>query len=231
VLVNHFDQYFEVHRASTAADREAAFRLRFEVYCRDLGYEDAATFADGMERDGYDEQSEFVLLRHRQSNTFAGCVRVILGRSAPDRPFPFEGVCAGTLEPPLDGLDRRDSGEISRLAVHHEFRRRPGEWRSAAPADLGDDHGGARRHNLLPLGLFLSAAAIGLNEGLREVYVLMEPRLARLLSVCGLEFTQIGGLVDYHGPRGPFRIDRDMLQRGLRKDASELLDCLCDRLR
>ena len=66
--------------------------------------------------------------------------------------------------------------------------------------------------------------------GAERVFVLMEPRLARLLTGCGLEFELVGALVEHHGRRGPFRIDRESLARGLSADAATFLASLRQRL-
>lgn len=234
MLKAHFDRYFEIRRAASPEERDEAFRLRFAVYCTELKFEDASAFPDGLERDGYDEGAIFALLRYKPTGRTVGCVRMIPGQAGPDRPLPFERVCAGHLDPALidlPHLDRLHSGEISRLAVHADFRRREGEWRTAeSVADVDQSSGGARRYPLVPMGLFLAAAALGLNLGLNQVFVLMEPRLARLLSLCGLRFTQLGAIVDYHGQRGPFRIDRESLLQGLNSDAQALLGAFQQRL-
>jgi N-acyl amino acid synthase of PEP-CTERM/exosortase system len=234
MLREHFDRYFEIRRAASAADREEVFRLRFAVYCAELKFEDASAFPDGLERDSYDELAVFALLRYKPTGRTVGCVRMIPGQAGPDQPLPFERVCAGQLDSTLidlTNLDRPHSGEISRLAVHADFRRREGEWRTAdSVSSVEHSSGGARRYPLVPMGLFLAAASLGLNLGLTQVFVLMEPRLARLLSLCGLRFAQVGAIVDYHGQRGPFRIDRQSLLQGLNDDAQALLAAFQQRL-
>src|SRR5690606_22447751 len=98
------------------------------------------------------------------SDTFAGCVRLVLP-ATPSDPLPFERLCAGHMyDDVLEELvpDRRKVGEISRLAVRSNFRRRRGEKnlpegvveerRAGAPAGAGGappaDGGAARRSRL-----------------------------------------------------------------------------------
>jgi N-acyl amino acid synthase of PEP-CTERM/exosortase system len=234
MLRDHFDRYFEIRRAVSPAEREEAFRLRYAVYCTELQFEPAAAFPDGMERDACDDGAVFALLHYKATGRTVGCVRMIPGQAGADARLPFERVCAGRLDPSLidlSALDRERSGEISRLAVHADFRRREGEWRTAeSVGTVEQSTTGARRYPLVPMGLFLAAAALGLNLGLNQVFVLMEPRLARLLSLCGLRFTQLGDIVEYHGRRGPFRIDRASLLQGLNEDAQALLASFRQRL-
>lgn len=233
--VEHFERHFEVQPVRDDAARQEVFRLRYAVYCEELGYEDPGAFPDGLEHDDFDADSEFALLRHRESGRAAGCVRLILTERRPDLRFPFEHVCAGHLDPRLVDpatLDRAHAGEISRLAVHRDFRRRSGERVSPDGVAAGADTTlGTRRHPMLAMGLFLAASALGLNRGLDQVLVMMEPRLARLLGSCGIRFTPVGEVIDYHGKRGPFRIRREELLNALDDTSRALLDHMVERLR
>lgn len=226
MLAQHFEQYFEIQPVRDAAARAEVHALRYQVYCTELGYEDAAAFPDGQERDAFDERSVHALLRHRATGRTTACVRLVLDQRG--QPFPFEQACRGRLDPAkldLPALDRRGCGEISRLAVHRDFRRRPGEWQTAeSTGEAEGQSGGQRRHPLLPMSLFLAAAALAMNRGLQQVFVMMEPRLARLLVSCGIRFEQVGEVIDYHGQRGPFRIRHGELEAGLPAQARDLLE-------
>lgn len=231
--VEHFERHFEVQPVRDEAARREVFSLRYAVYCEELGYEDPGAFPDGLEHDDFDADSEFALLRHRETGRAAGCVRLILGDE--QRPFPFERVCAGFLDTRQvdpSTLDRVHAGEISRLAVHRDFRRRVGEALSpTGVAPAADARPGARRHPTIAMGLFLAASALGLNRGLDQVLVMMEPRLARLLGSCGIRFTAVGEVIDYHGKRGPYRIRRDELLNALDPASRVMLEHMVERLR
>ena len=134
-LASHFDRFFEALPAVDDATRREVFRLRFAVYCEEHGYEAPSAFPDGEEHDAYDNDSTFALIRHRASGRAAGCVRLITNERTADLRFPFEQLCSGQLEPHLRDLllvSRDRFGEISRLAVHQDFRRRR--------IDAGDSH-------------------------------------------------------------------------------------------
>jgi len=233
-LARHFDEYFEIAPVRDQASRDEVFRLRYAVYCQELAYEDPTAFPNGQERDPYDDDSEFALLRHRASGRAAGCVRLIVNSRRPDLRFPFEQVCSGTLHADkldLQRVDRNTMGEISRLAVHQDFRRRQGEAGSPEGITEPASHiGSDRRYPLVAMGLFLSASALALNRGLDQVVVMMEPRLARLLSGCGIAFTQVGDVIDYHGRRGPFRITRTELLANMQSESEQLLRLLIGAL-
>jgi N-acyl amino acid synthase of PEP-CTERM/exosortase system len=201
------------------------------VYCQELHYEDAKAFPDGLEHDIFDSQSRHCLLLHRGSNTYAGCVRLVFNDNHdPSRLLPFEQFCASSLHRDALGpgaLDRASFGEISRLAIPANFRRRKkdsessvGEISDPNPEDSEDK----RQFPSIALGLYLAAASIGLDAGLEGVFAMMEPRLARHLMRFGIQFQQIGDVVNYHGPRAAFYISRNMLFKKLRPELMDLLD-------
>ena len=144
--------------------------------------------------------------------------------------LPFEESCRNSLYPSVveTVLPHRGSfGEISRLAVPADFKRRKGEQGTAVPLLLDELHppGVVGRRNRFPhitAGLFLAAAAMGLIRGMSGVFAMMEPRLSRYLHQFGLEFEQAGEEVEYHGTRAAFYITKEGLK--LNSDVVELLD-------
>lgn len=231
-----FHDYFRAQLATTPEQREAAYRIRYEVYCREFRFEREEDCANGMERDDYDEQAVHCLLIHQGTNAAAGCVRLVLtDPKHPDRPLPFEKHCSHSLDRrKIDpgAMPRDRIGEISRLAVHSHFRRRPHENESPAgfPAFSGISASERRHFAYLPLGLYLAAASIGLLSGLEGVFAMMEPRLARHLVRYGIRFEKVGALIDYHGPRAPFYISRDMLLDNLKPETRALMENVRDDL-
>lgn len=237
-LASHFDRFFEALPATDEATRREVFRLRFAVYCEEHGYEAPSTFPDGEEHDAYDNDSSFALIRHRASGRAAGCVRLITNERTVDLRFPFEQLCSGKLDPQfidLVHLARDRMGEISRLAVHQDFRRRRNDGGDSSPAAADAQaseiyYGGVRRYPLVAMGLFLSASALALNAGLEQALVVMEPRLARLLGGAGIPFNQVGDVITYRGRRAPFRITREELLGNLHPECKGLLERLVHTL-
>lgn len=227
-----FNRYFRVVIVDTPALKEEVYRIRYDVYCRELGYEPAENFPDKLERDSYDERSRHCLLLHRGSGVYAGCVRLVMPDPLdPDGKLPFEDACAGSLyqdlvEPIFD--QRHAVGELSRLAVPEHFRRRRGESESSlGNLDIpAHKPGELRQFHHIPLGLYLACSAIGVATGLEGVFAMMEPRLARHLQRFGIIFQQVGQIVDYHGPRAAFYITQEALLRNLKPEVSKLLDRL-----
>jgi N-acyl amino acid synthase of PEP-CTERM/exosortase system len=231
-----FRHYFEVVFADTDTLREQVFRLRYAVYCAELGWENPANFPDGLEQDAYDSFALHCVLRHRPTDRLAGTVRLIPAdpRDA-GAPLPFEAACRGHLDTKLIQAavpDRRRTGEISRLAVLSDFRRRPGEQGRPAPLLEEADFSGEERRVFphLALGLYLAAASMGLLAGLDSVFVMMEERLARRLKHYGIIFEQVGDAIDYHGRRGPYQITREMLYSHIAPPIESLLGVITQDL-
>jgi N-acyl amino acid synthase of PEP-CTERM/exosortase system len=236
-LASCFERYFNVVPATTDELLAIVYRLRHQVYCEELHYE--PTRASQMEHDEYDRRSIHCLLFHRFSQSYIGCVRLILADSQnAELPFPFELVCGTALQWRFDaaaGSSRRQYGEISRLAIAARFRRRRGE-----PL-LGHDNGGnedpdpstENERRLFPsiaLGLYVAITAMGLNQGLDGVFAMMEPRLARQLRRFGLNFEQVGSEIEHRGMRAPFFLGRDNLLKNLKPECRVLLATIQEHL-
>jgi len=235
-MAQAFRDYFHIIPAVTDELRDIVYRIRYTVYCEELGWEDKNAFPDGRERDAYDAHSLHCLLRHRPSDRFAGCVRLVLADPEdPYKPLPFELASGEVLDD--DTLDlrtrKRDTfGEISRLAVLSAFRRRKGE--EGQPEDMVLDGSEAkderREFPHVALGLYLAAASAGLATGLNAVFAMMEPRLAERIGRYGIRFQQVGRPVDYHGLRAPYYITRDALHAGLPAQGRALLSLIQEEL-
>jgi N-acyl amino acid synthase of PEP-CTERM/exosortase system len=231
-----FHRYFQAVSATTDVQRNEVFRIRYDVYCAELGFEDPKRFTDRREIDEYDEYSLYCLLYHKGTHGYAGCVRLVM--VDPQRvndPLPFEQHCRDTMYKDVVAdlvKDRTKVAEISRLAVRSTFRRRRGENR--VPDTIVEEHKpgfGEVRTPWIALGLYLSAAATGLIKGLDGVFALMEPRLARCLGTHGIKFVQVGEPVEYRGQRAPFFISREALYAGMPAPVQGLLAVIEDDLR
>jgi N-acyl amino acid synthase of PEP-CTERM/exosortase system len=229
MYANLFETYFHVVTANSGPMLEEVFRLRHQVYCEELGFEPQR--ASRLEHDEYDKRSIHCLLFHKASKTYIGCSRLILADSnEPEAPFPFELTCGKSLRWSFDssaGTGRERYGEISRLAIIATFRRFPRN--EVAVADGGSEDfydGDEDEKHLFPtisLGLYLAMTAIVLNQGLKGVFAMMEPRLARRLRRLGILFEQVGEAVEHHGLRGPFLIHSDSILNTLKPDCRALL--------
>jgi len=228
-IASLFDRYFSVVPAESEELIKEVYRIRHQVYCEELGFEERR--ANHLEFDDYDLRSSHCLLFHKSSNDYAGCVRLVLANDdSPEFKFPFEKTCQVSDDFPLLNKQARSKfGEISRLAITANFRRRRGEsnqadgGNEAVDASSEDDR---RRFPSVALGLYIAITAMGLKQGLDGVFAMMEPRLARQLRRFGFHFDQVGDTVEHRGLRAPFFIDKQALFDNLRPEFRELLDSI-----
>jgi N-acyl amino acid synthase of PEP-CTERM/exosortase system len=238
-LVTSFGKSFRVVVADSPALRDEVYRIRYQVYCKEMRTEREEQFPDGREYDKFDEFSEHCLLLHRPSGSYAGCVRLVYSDSGSSPSLPFEEPCRDSLYPSIreEVLSRRGTfGEISRLAVPAEFRRRKDEQGMPIPlppkdpsVQQPDQRERRYQSSHITMGLFLAAASMGLIRGMSGVFAVMEPRLSRYLRQVGLEFEQVGDEVEYHGKRAAYYITREGLK--LNGDMAALLDFIAGEIR
>ncbi|HTR00979.1 MAG TPA: PEP-CTERM/exosortase system-associated acyltransferase [Candidatus Acidoferrum sp.] len=209
-LADSFRRYFTLMPALSDEQRRATYRIRHDVYCRDLAWEPLRP--DGQETDDYDRHSAACLMRAAQNDSLVGCLRLVLCRPEdPAYPLPLERACAGTLDRNRfdpSRLDRHRIAEVSRLAVERDYRRRKGEANQPVAIDTSDfGDTSHQRFPFIPVGLYLSAFAMAAQLGIDHLLVLTEPRLARHLGRIGLDIQPIGGAIEHRGERIPSVMD------------------------
>jgi len=236
-LASSFNEYFQVILADTAELRKEVYRLRYEVYCREFKFEREEDFPNGLEKDRFDDdRSHHCLLLHRQSGLFAGCVRLVFNdQTNIESTLPFESGLGDSLKTTrvISLLQHhKEIGEISRLAVPAEFRRRKADIGSPIGDISGRSFSSDERRSFpyIPLGLYLTAAAVGLEMNMRGVFAIMEPRLARHLQRFGIVFEQVGDITYYHGERAPFYISKQGLFDQLQSPVRDLLDLILNEI-
>lgn len=215
-----FNQLFELSAALDPASIEEVYRIRHEVYCRDLGWEPLCK--DGLETDKYDRQSVHCLLRRRGSGEPVGCTRLVMAYPGrPEARLPFEASCDEVIKRSIidpRALPRQDIGEVSRLAVMSNFRQRKGESGTAVSISEEDfeSRGQTPRFPFIPISLYLGAAAIARHMGVEHVFVLTEPRLATHFSRIGFDIQGIGDTIEHRGTRMPSLISSSKVVANLR---------------
>ena len=237
-LVKSFSEYFEIVPARTTALRDHVFRIRYQVYAEELGWEDRKQFPAGMEKDAYDAHSLHCLLKHKPRDEFIGCVRLVL--HDPQRPrelLPIEKTFETNFvdtHPKLAAHPRDRVGEISRIAVLSTFRHRQGE-RHRPTTDVEDPkqkkQDERRRFPHIALGLYLAAGAMGIAEGKTCVFAMMEPKLARRLRIFGIKFEQLADPIDHRGLRAPFIVTRENFCGGFAPPMAALLEHISTALK
>lgn len=228
-IAKNFNQFFQIKFADTKLLREEAFKIRYGVYCDELGWEPENVLQ--METDDCDDYAYHCLLKHKRTGVYAGCVRLVIPPvQIPDLALPFEKNCLHSARKEvLDStkLTRGSFGEISRLAVLTSFRRRKREKK--APFIINAVNSGTiyteEEHRQFPniaMGLYIAAVALADICNHVGSFVMMEPKLNRRLKRFGLPFEQIGDEIDYHGMRAMFFLSRNNFCSQLTPELKEL---------
>ena len=196
-----FNRYLSVVPANTPSLLDQAFRLRFQVYCVERGFEDPADHPDGRERDSDDDRSLHSLLIDRATGSPVGTVRLILPRFGHD--LPVFGV-VGANEQSSTALPLETTAEVSRFAVAKSFRRQiehGWHFHSGYASVTGCVRTDAVQ--ILTYGLVRAVITMTAFCGVTHIVGMMEPALLRLLARLGIVFHPLGTRVTHHGVRQP----------------------------
>ena len=233
-LIENFQKYFRVEYASTIDQRDAAYRIRYRVYCEEFGYEPKAIFPDQLEHDEYDDDA-FHCLVTQISGMPTGCVRLVPATDEPGS-LPFERYCGESVDQGMIdslGLDRSSMCEISRLAVDGAFRRRSGEalTRFGEIEAMDCSQREKRTFSLIAVAASLASIALAEVTDRTDIFAMMEPFLPRLLRRSGIIFSRVGKDIDYHGIRAPYFMRVEETMKSMRPDLRELYDVICIGIR
>jgi len=211
-VLSRFDDVFSESAATQQRDIEETFRLRYQVYCLDRGFEEAAACPQGQERDQYDDAALHCLLRDRVGRHPIGTARVVTtsGRTTSGRAPGIDSLPLAEYAPKesmeiLRALPGASTGEVSRVAITRSARDILRQAAKVTEARLGTA-GGAPQYfeKLLPfmtLGLFRGITRVSMEQGLTHWCLAAEPSLLRRLRSLGLHFQPVGPLVEHRGLR------------------------------
>ncbi len=200
-LLAQHDRYFSTVLADSPALLEAAYALRFQVYCVERQFENAEEHPDGLEMDIYDAHSIQGLLFHRPTGSAMGAVRLVQTKSGVTGSLPIEKLLRPSSLALSDYVNLSQTIEISRFAISKEFRRRKSDQIDDAPALSRAD--ACRETNLAFLGLLQFVLRECVSHNVLFWTAVMEPKFLRLLARMGITYTPIGPMVMHHGIRQP----------------------------
>jgi len=218
-IAEHFTQFLETQVAVTNALKEEVFKIRHNVYCEELAFEEIKE--SSQEKDEFDEQSIFSLIKHKPSSIYTSCVRVVRiqkeGQLLPIEKFCLDSITDEKLHP--SRFNRNEICEISRLAVKADFRRRKiDQYKGSGTGVIQASSYSEVELRCFPfiaIGLYMAAATMAIDTGIKHAYVMMEPRLAHSMKFVGIKFKQLGEPTDYHGLRAPYYINPKMFLSNL----------------
>jgi N-acyl amino acid synthase of PEP-CTERM/exosortase system len=203
-----YEQLFETKMVHRERDKEKAFRIRYDIYCAEYGFEDAKQFSEQLEKDSFDDTAQQVLLIHKPSGEAVGTARVIPpnARKLMDS-FPLQEAFNCSQLSNEYNLQRM--GEISRLCVLKDFRGKANLEGKASFNPLDAIYGkfASKLIKFGPVGLIRSTFEMSADRKLDRACAIMETRLIRSLERLGILCDRIGPVIDYHGKRQPVIID------------------------
>lgn len=226
--ISNFDFCVVDPRNDDAQLLEAIYRLRYQVYVNEWGFEKPEDHPDGLEKDLHDAHSKHFYACADSGREVIGTARMILPSSAP---FP--------IEEHFDIVYAKPGGkvaEISRLAISKDFRRRAID-RVIFNKDMTHIEDLARHEESLAnvenerrkcehelvRGIYLMIYRESVRIGLTHWYAVMARGLYVMLARWGIHFVQIGAEREYHGIRAPYVLSIRELEDSLQKKNPELL--------
>ncbi len=217
-VANHFFEHFELVVASSQDDLLTCYRTRHQVYCEEMGFEPINRY--GLERDHFDDFALHCFIRHKHTGECAGTFRLVMPHH-PGQLLPLEQRCPQAIRCDSNRphqYARNRVCEISRLAIPAKYRQQfsngplhssLGMKSNAQAQDWCDKSS----FPYLSLSLYFFASSICLLRDIEQVYVMMEPKLARRLRILGIHFNKLGHEVEFHGARAAYQLSADEFMR------------------
>ena len=193
---------FDVVKADNVKWRDQAYRIRYQVYCKEnLYFEEEGFCKTCTETDPFDEKAKHYVLIHKKLDHAVGTVRINLpDPDAPLTSFELQKYC----DHPLLQLENRVMGmaEISRFCMSKSFRRREKdgnilpayyeqEW---ITAETGNQKSGLLRRHIpyAPLGLLKVAFEEILNQNITNCVAYFESSQLKTLERLGVQYRVLG---------------------------------------
>lgn len=218
-------------RADNLELYEALYRLRYQVYVNEWGFEKSEDHPDGMEKDIHDAHARHFYACVGTEKDVIGTARLILPSHLP---LPIQENFS--FYENFKMIPNQSVAEISRLAISKDFRRRAIDsviFNTDKPhtEDLKRHQEGLtsiateRRkceHELVR-GIYLAVYRECIMLGITHCYAVMARGLCVILARWGICFEQIGPEKSYHGIRAPYVLSIEALEKKLAKNNPELL--------
>lgn len=211
--------------ATTQEEKERVYRLRYDVYCQEIGYRPESFCQKSLELDAHDRHSIHCYLEHRSSGLAAGCLRLVLpdpAASDGDQLLPLQeyggrSLNHSRLRPSL--LPKNEICEISRFAIARAFRNKAINNETLQPESqhLFSDED-RKTFPWIIISLFLATYSLVGLTGRRHVFAMMESRLPRLLAMSGFNFQRVGEPIEMHGQRSAHYIDHAQAEKEIHEN-------------
>jgi len=161
----------------------AARKLRYDTYCKECGFLNAADYPDGLESDLFDSVASQIVCENAAGH-IVGNVRLV-HFSGLGLPIQRQATSLGKK---FAGIPKETTIEISRLIIARGSRRdRQAKGASGVMLKVLQE-------------LYTESRRLGATH----LVAAMEPALARMLNVLGIEFVELGPPVEYFGKVVPY---------------------------
>lgn len=204
---------------------QETYRLRYKVYCHEAEFLDESEYPDEIERDIYDDHSvHFAALDHE--NNTVGTLRLILHSHLG---FPLEKHCPNYDKSQVTASPSQ-IGEISRLAVSKDWRRRKSDGvygitsyhQTSSDDKVSQQIIRKRKRPVIVFGLYKLLYLESKRRGITHWYAAMEQKLNVALKRFSFNFKQIGPVHDYYGPVIPFLATIEEIEKHIYTEKSEV---------
>ncbi|MGK2942631.1 MAG: PEP-CTERM/exosortase system-associated acyltransferase [Immundisolibacter sp.] len=196
VKIPKHDEAIVVALADTDETRRMHHRLRYQVYCEELGYEDPCSFSDGEERDRFDEDAVHFVAYDRRSQNWVGALRLI-PPSVHDLPLLAATGIAGEM---LPLFKERRVAEISRMCVPAQIRRSSDRF-LASSGGVGSRC--SSDSTLIFFALVRASVDYAFQQKIDYLAFLTSLPLSRLLARLGIKDHPAGTACNHRGIRYP----------------------------
>jgi N-acyl amino acid synthase of PEP-CTERM/exosortase system len=213
---------------------ELYLEFRYEVFCKELHRIvppscPLSSTGQPIETDQYDQYSRHFMSYHKVSGNPAASVRVIF-----PSPVGLNVTPRYLIDRPLPYPDAREDniGEISRMAIAPQFRRRQEDRNKPFQGDpesemsrLPDNH---RHHQPeLVLGMYREIYLLCKQNGINYCMAAMENRFSRLLKTLGFPWVSVGPVNEsVDPPRRAYLISAVEMERSLSQRETCILSFL-----
>lgn len=205
--INIFDHNYEVLLANTEESKNIHYKLRYQVYCDEMRFEDKNKFPDQLESDEWDREAIHFIVRHKFTGKHLGALRLAHGQQLG---LPLEKH--SSLYSKLNENQYSSCLEISRLCVIKEARRFNATLKSPSDPNSSTNINEYRPSNReLMWGMIRAAAVYSCNIGIKQWYILVAPALAITIQKSGFNMIQIGHSCHLSGERTPYLLDVDQV--------------------
>jgi N-acyl amino acid synthase of PEP-CTERM/exosortase system len=184
--------------ASTPEQKTIHYRIRYQVYCLEKGFEPPEKFTNAMEIDDYDQDAVHFIVKCLRTGEWIGAFRILI-----DQPSKLPMSKMVVLDQNEQVRGESHIAEFSRLAILRPFQNLQGKDRQ----DLAADEPEVLEH------MVLAGFQYARHQGLNKIVYICKRSLARVLGKFGIKTIGIGSAILHRGVRYPYMTELEFLDK------------------